>query len=233
MRSATTLERLCGPAAAALVLLLFWVAMVASLQDKSLTADEPGHALAGYTYWRFNDYRINPENGNLPQRWMAIPLLFGGDAFPPLDIEAWRNANLSAVSDQWFYRLGNNLSWMLLRGRAMSGLLAVSLGAIVWWWSRRLFGPVGAMLSLLLYVLDPTILANGALMTSDAASALFLVASLLGVWSVLHRITPGRVLLSSLLMGGLFVSKTVGADHRAGRRGIGRDPPVRRTASSA
>jgi hypothetical protein len=207
MRRANTIERLCGPAAAALVLLLFWIVMVAGLKDKSLTADEPGHALAGYTYWRFNDYRINPENGNLPQRWMAIPLILGGYAFPPLDTEAWKNANLSAVSDQWFYRLGNDLSGMLLRGRAMSGLLAVFLGAIVWWWSRRLFGPAGGMLSLLLFVLDPTVLANGALMTSDAAGALFMVASLLGVWTVLHRISPGRVLLSALLMGALFVSK--------------------------
>ncbi|MGD1032057.1 MAG: glycosyltransferase family 39 protein [Opitutaceae bacterium] len=207
MSGSNGLGRFCGPVAAGLVLLGFWVVMLASLRDKSLTADEPGHVAAGLSYWRFNDYRMNPENGNLPQRWMALPLLFGGHSLPPLDSEAWRGSDAANLSDQLFYHPGNDLPGMLSRGRAMSGLLAVVLGAIVWWWSRRLFGPAGGMLSLLLFVLDPTVLANGALMTSDTASALFLVASLLGIWTVLHRITPGRVLLSALIMGGLFVSK--------------------------
>jgi hypothetical protein len=190
-----------------LVLLVFWIVMLSSLGEKSLTADEPGHAAAGFSYWRYNDYRMNPENGNLPQRWMAIPFLFGGYSFPSSDSEAWRSADAATLSDQLFYHSGNDAFGMTLLGRAMSGLLAVILGALVWWWSRRLFGPVGGMLSLLLFVLDPTVLANGALMTSDTASALFLAASVLGVWTVLHQITPGRVLLSALLMGGLFVSK--------------------------
>jgi hypothetical protein len=189
------------------ILLAFWVAMVASLRDKSFTEDEAVHATAGYTRWHFNDYRINPENGNLPQRWIGLPFLAGDYKFPPTDSAAWRQSDAETVSEQWFDRMGNDTAAMLVRGRAVSGLLAVALGALVWGWSRRLFGPAGGLISLLLFVLDPTILANGALMTSDTAAALAFLASLYGVWSVLHRITPGRLLLSALVMGGLFVSK--------------------------
>jgi hypothetical protein len=201
------LRQLSSPFAAAVILLGFWIAMVASLREKSFTGDEAVHATAGYTRWRFDDYRINPENGNLPQRWIALPLLAGNYAFPPLDTDVWRRSNAEEISEQWFDRMGNDTAGMLFRGRTMSGLLAVALGGLVWWWSRRIFGPAGGLISLLLFVLDPTILANGALMTSDTASALFFLASLFGLWTVLHRVTPGRLLLSALAMGALFVSK--------------------------
>jgi hypothetical protein len=96
---------------------------------------------------------------------------------------------------------------MLFRGRAVMGLAALALGILVWLWSRRLFGPVGGMISLLLYVFSPIVLANGALMTSDTTTALFFLASVWCAWEVLQRVTLGRVVLGGLCFGGLFVSK--------------------------
>jgi hypothetical protein len=60
------LRRLTGPVAAGVTLVLLWIVMLASLRNKSLTYDELGNVTSGYTYWRFNDYRLDPENGNLP-----------------------------------------------------------------------------------------------------------------------------------------------------------------------
>src|SRR5438093_11832642 len=84
--------QLFGPLAAALVLFGFWFAMLASLRSKSQTYDEGAHAAAGYTYWRFNDYRLDPENGNLPQRVIALPLFLGKYRFPDTNSGAWRSA---------------------------------------------------------------------------------------------------------------------------------------------
>lgn len=209
MRDARALwvERLTGPVAAAVVLALFWVGLLASVREKSLTSDEIAHAVAGYTYWKYNDYRLNPENGNLPQRAMALPLLLSELQPPPRDHEAWRSSNEWEMGDIWFHRLGNDLAEMLFRGRAAIGVLTVGLGALVWFSSRSLFGPLGGMLSLLLFVASPTVLANGALMTSDATCALFFLAAVLSLWRVLQRVTVGRVLLSGLVAGGMFVSK--------------------------
>lgn len=200
-------RRLTGPVAAGLLLAGFWVFMLTSLWDKSLTFDELGTATAGYTYWRFNDYRLDPENGNLPQRVMALPLLTARYPFPTIQGAAWRTSNVWSLGYQWFFKMGNDATGMLRRGRAVSGLLAVALGALVWCWSRRLFGPSGGLLSLLLYVLSPTILANGALITTDTAISLFFLAAVGGIWAALHRLTAGRVLGSALAMGGLFVTK--------------------------
>src|SRR6202040_4007418 len=195
------------PIAAISLLIAFWFGMLASLRDASQTVDEGMHAIRGYSYWRFNDYRLNPANGNLPQRLIALPLLFGNYKFPPTSNQGWRTSQGWQLARQWFYELGNDADAMTRRGRAAIGLLAVVLGMLVWAWSRHLFGPTAGMLSLLLYVLHPSMLANGALMTSDTAAALFFFAATWTWWRMLQRLTLSRIMLSALAMGGLFVSK--------------------------
>ena len=199
--------RWASPVVAAILIAAFYALMLASVSDKSLTADETRHATAGYAYWRLNDYRLDPGNGTLAQRVMALPLLAGPYRFPAVDGGDWRRSDELAVGDAWFNQLGNNVESMLMRGRAACALFAAALAALVWWWARRIFGPAGAMLSLLLCILSPTVLANGPLMTSDTACALLFLAATLGWWAMLQRLTPGRVLASALLMGGLFVTK--------------------------
>ena len=192
---------------AAAVLAGFWLVLQASLWEKSATYDETVHAAAGCSYWRWGDYRLNPEAGNLPQRVAGLPLALGPYPLPSPDSAGWRAAREWEVADAWFHRLGNDFSGMLHRGRAACGLLAVALGALVWRTARRLFGPASGMLALMLYVLDPTILANGALMTSDTAAALFFLAAVLAVWSALGQLSAKRVALAGLAVGGLLVSK--------------------------
>ena len=196
-----------GPAPAAAVLAIFWVVMVASLREKSPTYDEVAHAAAGYAYWHFGDYRLQPENGQLPQRAAGLPLALSASPLPAPDPAAWRDSDDWQLGYQWLYRSGRDAGSLASGGRMACGLFAVALGALVFAWSRRLFGSRGAMVSLLLFALNPTILANGALMTSDTAAALFFLGSTCALWGVLARVTPGRVLLSALLLSGLFLTK--------------------------
>ena len=203
----TWLFRLTSPLAAGVVLAIFYAVLLTSLHDKSATFDEPGHAIAGYIYWKHGNYRIDPENGNLPQRLIALPLLFGDFKFPSTESNAWRNSDSWPLADAWFNRLGNDTAAMLARGRAGAGLIAVALGAMIWLWSRRFFGPAGGMLSLLLYALNPAVLANGALITSDIASALAFLAASWSFWAMLEKFSPTRVLLSALVVSALFITK--------------------------
>jgi len=135
--------------------------------------DEFRHATAGYSYWRYNDYRLDPETGNWSKRWTALALLAGANPFPDLASDDWRYGANSGLSHSWFIRTGNEAAAMLRRGRAASGLISVALGGMVWLWARRLFGPTGGMLSLLLYIFSPIVLANGAFMPSDLTVAFF------------------------------------------------------------
>ncbi len=198
---------LTGPAAACAVLAVFWVLMAASLRDKSLTYDEVAHAAAGYSQWHFGDYRLQPENGLVPERMAGLPMALSLSPLPAPEPAAWRDAEQWQVGHQWLYRSGRDAGSLGAEGRMCCGLFAVALGALVWAWSRRLFGPLGGMLSLLLYALSPTVLANGALMTSDMAASLFLAASAWAIWAALGRMTAGRLALSALVMGALFLTK--------------------------
>lgn len=200
-------RRLTSPAAAAVVLALFYAALVLSLREKSATFDEPGHAAAGYVYWKSGDYRVDPENGNLSKRWIALPFLFRDDRFPAADGSRWRLGNSWELSDTWFNDLGNDTRAMLRAGRAFAALTAVALAGVVWFWSRALFGPLGGMISLLACVLSPIVLANGGLMTSDTPAALGFIAAVGAVWATLQRITAVRVLGGAVAIAGLFLAK--------------------------
>ena len=191
----------------AVLLAVFALIAMASVVEKSNTFDEIAHLTAGYSYWHTGDYRLHPENGVLPQRWAAVPLLFENVTFPPTDSVDWQRSNVWRVGEAFFFRSGNDLDKLLWRARGMVVLATVALGAVVYWWSRKLFGAAGAMVSLLLFVLCPTILANGRLVTSDMMAALWFVVSLGTYWIVLHRVTPRTVLASSLALGLLMVSK--------------------------
>jgi len=190
------------------ILAVFWAVMLASLWDKSLTIDEVGDVTAGYTYWKYNDYRLRPEHGNLPLRVMGLPLVLSGCHPPSSTSPAWGTGNPDALGRAWLYETpGNDVTALGHYGRAATSLFAVALGALTWLWSRRIFGRAGGLLSLLLYALNPTILANGALMTTDTAGAFFLFASLCALWALLHRISVVRLFASALVMAGLFATK--------------------------
>src|SRR5262249_12326377 len=134
-----------GWGAAIVLVLLWWTMAVTAVAGKSNGFDEMPHLTAGYSYWLTGDFRLQPEAGNLSQRWAALPLLVGGWRFPSLDQEAWRRFDVYAVGYHFFYDVGNDLQAMLLRGRAAMAVLGAALGLVVYAWSRRLFGPAGGI----------------------------------------------------------------------------------------
>jgi hypothetical protein len=177
-----------GIAAAALLALHFAMAVGSKLHE-STTSDELVHLTGGVSYWKFDDYRLHPENGNLPQRWVAIPAWLGGARFPALDQPYWRTSDAWVMGHEFFYETGEDHFKWLMAARAMTGLLSVALGALVFLWSRRLFGSPGAFVSLLFYVFCPTLLSHGGYATSDVCMALFMLASVGAWWR--HLETPG------------------------------------------
>jgi hypothetical protein len=193
----------------AVVALLAWyfASSQSAVATKSVTFDETLHLTGGYSYWKFGDFRLHPENGNLPQRWAAIPLVFGNTHFPVLAPDEWRMPNMSAIGDAFLYGSGNDADSILMRGRAMIGLLGVALGLLIFLWARSLLGTGPALVSLGLYAFCPTVLAQGGLATSDMATTLFFTASVLCIWRALHVVNWQNVLIGSLVMGALFVSK--------------------------
>ena len=89
-------------------------------------------------------YRVNPENGNLVQRWLALPFLLSRPQFPSLDQEKWRHPTAAGED----LPTSSSTTAATTRtacsaARAMTVVLGVALGWVVYRWSRRLFGRRG------------------------------------------------------------------------------------------
>ena len=122
-RQSTHLRLLTWASVVVLLALHVFLSLDASAR-MSPTYDEGVYVTGGYSYWAFHDFRLQPENGMLPQRYIALPVyLSSGFHFPKLDSPAWRESELWTISDEFLYRVGNDLDAILIRGRAAVALV--------------------------------------------------------------------------------------------------------------
>ena len=107
----------------ALLLLTHFFLAFTSFIQKSPTFDETVHETGGYCFWKLDDYRINPENGNFPQRWATIPLLFSRNINMPVFTK-----NPIIESNEWLtaydflFKRGNNPDRLFMLSRTMMQL---------------------------------------------------------------------------------------------------------------
>ena len=189
-----------------LLLLFGWMALGDSARV-GVTADETAHLTAGYSYWTAGDYRLQPENGNLPQRWAALPAVLSNTPFPTLDPEAWGKADVWFFGREFFFGSGNSAENLLFAGRAMIVLLGMALVLLCALWSQQLHGYQGAFVTLGLVVFCPHLLAHSALITSDITATLGFLLALGAWWKLCHRITPTRIIALGIAAGFLALAK--------------------------
>jgi len=116
---------------AVLLALAHAVLAVTATVDKSMTSDEIAHLTAGQSYNQRGDYRLQPENGNLPQRWAALPATLMGAPLPPTTTEHWRGADVWNYGHTFFYEQGLPAGTLLFLGRAMIALFSAATGLLI------------------------------------------------------------------------------------------------------
>jgi 4-amino-4-deoxy-L-arabinose transferase-like glycosyltransferase len=193
-------------AAVVALLALFWWLTVSAARGKSPTSDELPHLTAGFAYDKFGDFRMQPENGNLPQRLFGLPGL-AADARFTLDESLWRRSTYWQLSWDYFYALDNPTDRLVHQARALNALLGVALGLLIFFLTRAAFGPTGGLLSLAFYALAPNTLAQAGLATSDMAAALFLTLAAWLFWRHLEKRDLPSGLLAGLASGLALVAK--------------------------
>ena len=172
-----------------------------------VTADETAHLTAGYSYWETGYYRLQPENGNLPQRWAALPSVLSEKPFPKLDSNAWLKADVWFLGRTFFFSSGNFTEDLLFSGRVMIALLGMALVLVCATWSRQLHGYGGTLVTTVLVFFCPHLLAHSALITSDIAATLGFLLALGAWWKLCHRITLFRIIALGLAAGFLALAK--------------------------
>jgi hypothetical protein len=190
----------------ALLLLYVFMAVSATTQ-KSVTFDEINFVTLGYLYWTQPPNHLQPENGIFAQAWAALPLLADHLHAPQETGEPWSNLGFYGEYYRFFYSMGNDPTTMLLQARAMVSLLGATLGALIFFWSRELFGMAGAFISLLLFVFCPNMLAHGALVTTDMAAALGFFAATFCFWKLSHIVSWRTLTFSILALCCLVLAK--------------------------
>ncbi len=153
--------------------LTFIVVVLGTIRELSPTFDEPVHVLAGYSYLKWKDYRVNPEHPPLAKALAALPLL-------ALDIKDPRpgNSDWDRIPKQQpgiptvkFARellfVHNDGAKLFQYAKLPFVILTVVLGLFVFLWSLQWFGPVAAVASLMLFATDPNIIAHSTLVHTD------------------------------------------------------------------
>jgi hypothetical protein len=201
--------------ASALFLLgLFFALALSSANVKSATTDEGYHLATGYSYLK----SLIPDGSafadqpypHLAGAWAALPLLLERPAFsPPAAPDANSPRNFwDYVFDLFdlYYHSPNILRYTFV-GRAQIMLLGVVLGALVFHWASKAFGPRAGLLACFLYVFSPNVLAHGRLITTDLASALACLVTMYLTQRLLRRVTIWRAVAVGLALGGALLVK--------------------------
>jgi hypothetical protein len=192
---------------AVLLALMHAVLATTATSEKSMTSDEIAHLAAGETYNTRGDFRLQPENGNLPQRLAGLPMALAVIPHPTTDSPSWQSADIWNYGHALFYEQPVLVDQWLFLGRAMIALVSAATGVLVFFWSKALFGWRGGFLSLLLFIFCPTFLAHGALATSDVVMTFFFVASVGAWWRHLEKPGAFWAAISSVTLGCALLAK--------------------------
>ena len=176
---------------------------------ESLTFDEGNHMFAGYMMWHTGDYGLNPEHPPLVKLLATIPMLGRNLWVPPLQGRFFKGEAYLSGRD-WLARNDGDRNQLVFQMRLTAGLLALAFSLVVFLAARDLFGDWAALAALALAALDPNILANSALVTTDIGVSLFFLLSTWAFYRCVRQHSWSRLILAALAAGLLLATKHSG-----------------------
>lgn len=186
---------------AVVLLLALFAQQALSVQQKSVTVDEPAHLTRGYVYLCLDDLRFRLGHPVGMNALSALPLLLLDDLTLPTEHPSWEEAKWYLFDDQFFWRAGNNVEQMITLGRLPTMFLALLVASVVYRWAADLFGPRAGLFALLLCAFSPNFVAHSRFVTTDLGqTAGFFVTAFL-FWRFLSRPSWLRLLLTGLAFG--------------------------------
>ena len=191
---------------AALLGLLFCELLAVNIKT-SMCWDEGHHLFDGYTILRHHDFALNPEVPPFAKVVAALPLLPLHLYEPP---QQGRSSQLEAYIDGRDFLFKNNADQLLLRSRMAVAGFTLILALLVFLAGKEIFDTQTGLLALSLLILDPNLLAHGALVTTDAAITCLVFASVYTWRRYTLQPSVWRLFLTAMLVGLAFATKFTG-----------------------
>jgi hypothetical protein len=194
-----------------LVLMVVQAALIAVIAwRKSVTNDELAHIPASVSYvqfQRFELYRVNPP---LARYAVGVALTFAGcetdwSSFDPAPGRRpeWR------VGDD-FLRANQHRYLMLLFVARLALIPFAWIGTVViWLWAEELAGSHAAMLAATLWVFEPNVLGNAALVTCDVPATAMGALAVWRLWKWFRSPDIASAYLAGVCLGLALLTKTV------------------------
>lgn len=178
--------------------------------QKSAAFDEQFHLAAGYSYLKTGDFRMASSHPPLIGLLAAVPLLARDDISLPLDHPSWEQSNYFLFSDQFLWRANENPQELLELARLPIMLLGLLLVAAIFIWTRQVFGRWAGWVSFGLAALDPNLIANSRLVTTDMGLTCLLFLAMWSLWRWLRQPSRRWVLATGILTGLTITTKYTG-----------------------
>ncbi|HEX5708319.1 MAG TPA: glycosyltransferase family 39 protein, partial [Pyrinomonadaceae bacterium] len=207
MRALTSSPRV-AESVAALLLLALGASLLLAASRKSVTIDEEVLIPAGFQHLARGDFRPVNEHPPLAPALAAAPLLVLGVEAPRLEGLGLSEAQQSAHFSVPFWRANAGaLRAVSFWARVPAVLLTLALGALLFVYTRRLFGPLAAVFAVALFTCEPTVLAHGRVAHTDIPSALGLLLFCHALRSYAREPRARRALLVGLACGLAVLTK--------------------------
>ena len=191
----------------AALLVVFAAELLFSVRQESTTVDEPPHLYAGYEHWKARDFGVNPEHPPLVKMVAAVPLL-------AMDLRQPHPPNPLFLAEENIgggQLLGmNGGQRLLLRARTAVMVFSLLAALLVFFAGYEMFGPVPGLLGMGLFCFEPTVLAHGALVTTDMGVTAMVFATVYAFWRYVRAPGWGGLLVCGLAFGLALVSKMSG-----------------------
>lgn len=163
------------------LLILFFAAIniFSVLRDYSVTTDEDKHFLYGMNIVSGNSTRF--DDSKMP--------VTGLNALPQKVASFFEGGYLKQLLSRFY------------TARAVTILFSCLLAFLVFHWSRSLYGFIPGLASLVLYILDPNIIAHSQLVTTDIYVTCAILFSFFFLWKFANERSFGSGLASVVLLG--------------------------------
>ena len=187
---------------AAFLLVVMFILAVTSAAGDSAIVDEVAHIPAGYSYLKFQDYRLNPEHPPLIKAMAAVPLVFMNLKFP-LDHPAWTTEPNGQWETGWqfIYHIGNNADKIIFASRIPEILLMLLLGFYLYKWTAELYNRKAALLALFLYAFSPTIIAHSRFVATDLGVTVFIFIALYYFIKFIKKPNRKNLVIAGITLG--------------------------------